>query len=407
MARRRHRHAGGSGSVYRQLTRSKYWYLKFRFPGEPIQRRVTTPPTEDRAEAERQLHELLAERGQARRHRQTADTVTVADLLDRYRLYVADHGRQLQVGRIEPWYHALGDELAAEVTGADVEDICRRWMQHGPTWRAGSRTLPDGRTVTWPARERARVRPLSGASVNRLVAVLRKAFTLGRKQLNLFVPLSFPHFAEHGRGEYITEDQCLGICANFQAKIGAPVKAALFQLAYLTGVRKGQLRNTRKKNVVIDGDTWKLAWTSAQTKTKQKAHAVVLVGEARTIVERAWAARLPDCDFLFHTDGQPLGSMRSELKRTCTLLGIAYGRTTGIVFHDTRHSAVTNLVAADVPEVVAMSITGHVDSSVFKRYNVKRDPVQADAGARLAAYLETQRGTTSTVPVIGRATTKK
>src|SRR4029453_6476527 len=148
-------------------------------------------------------------------------------------------------------------------------------------------------------------------------------------------------------------------------------------------------------------------WTSAQTKTKQKAHAVVLVGEARTIVERAWATRLPDCDFLFHVDGQPLGSMRSELRRTCTLLGIPSGRHTGLVFPAPRHPAVTNLGAADVPDVVAMSITGHVDPSVFKRYNVKRDPVQADAGARLAAYLETQRGTTPAVPVIGRATTKK
>jgi integrase len=408
MVRRRHRHAGGSGSVYRQRTRSKYWYLKFRFPGEPIQRRVTNPPTEDRAEAERQLHELLAERRQARRHRQTADTVTVADLLDRYLLYVADHGRQLQVGRIEPWYHALGDTLAAEVTGADVEDLCRRWMQHGPTWRAGSRTLPDGRTVTWPARERKRVRPLAGASVNRLVAVLRKAFTLGRKQLNLFVPLSFPHFEEHGRGEYITEDQCQAICANYQAKVGREVKAKVFRLAYVKGVRKGQLRNTRKKNLIIKGDLWKLEWEPRQTKTKKKVHSVVLTGEARAIVEWAWANRLPECDFLFHVDGQPLGPMRSELKRTCTRLGIPYGRATGIVFHDTRHSAVTNLVATPgVSEATAMSITGHADPAVFKGYNVPRDAVQAEAAERLDAYLEMQRGTTPTVPVIGRGPTKK
>jgi len=40
------------------------------------------------------------------------------------------------------------------------------------------------------------------------------------------------------------------------------------------------------------------------------------------IVQRAWASRLPDCDFLFHVDGQPLGPMRSELKRTCTRIGI-------------------------------------------------------------------------------------
>jgi integrase len=129
-------------------------------------------------------------------------------------------------------------------------------------------------------------------------------------------------------------------------------------------------------------------------------HEVVLVGEELEIVQRAWAARLPDCDFLFHVDGKPLGPMRSELERTCTLLGIPYGRGRGVVFHDTRHSAVTNLVASGAAEAAAMSITGHADRSVFNRYNVRRDAVQAEAAARRAAYLESQRGTTPTVPSI-------
>src|SRR5436190_8343204 len=42
----------------------------------------------------------------------------------------------------------------------------------------------------------------------------------------------------------------------------------------------------------------------------------------------------------------PLGPMLSELRRTCTVLGIPYVRGKGIVFHDTRYSAVTNLVGA-------------------------------------------------------------
>ena len=86
--------------------------------------------------------------------------------------------------------------------------------------------------------------------------------------------------------------------------------------------------------------------------------------------------------------------MLSELKRTCALLGIAYGRGKGIVFHDTRHSAITNLVAASVPEVVAMTISGHADANVFKRYNVRRDEVQAAALAKQTAYLAQQRDTT-------------
>jgi hypothetical protein len=38
-----------------------------------------------------------------------------------------------------------------------------------------------------------------------------------------------------------------------------------------------------------------------------------------------------------------------------------------------------------------MTVTGHKDPTVFKRYNVRRDEVQADALARRAAYIERQR----------------
>jgi integrase len=213
--------------------------------------------------------------------------------------------------------------------------------------------------------------------------------------------LTFPHYEETARGEYLTEDQAVAIRDNFHAKRGAAVKADVFRLAYLLGIRSGQLRRTLTRHVVIEkakatdkGVPRKLRWLGEETKNGE-AHEVVLVGEAQDIVERNWSRRLPDCDLLFHVGGEPVGPMRSELRRTCKRLGIPYGRGTAIVFHDTRHSAVTNLVAAGTPEPVAMTITGHADPNVFKRYNVRRDDVQADALARQQAYLEAQRGSSS------------
>ena len=58
------------------------------------------------------------------------------------------------------------------------------------------------------------------------------------------------------------------------------------------------------------------------------------------------------------------------------------------MFHDTRHSAVTNLVGAGVPEVVAMTVTGHADRAVFQRYHVRRDDMRA-SGARQPMRPET------------------
>ena len=43
---------------------------------------------------------------------------------------------------------------------------------------------------------------------------------------------------------------------------------------------------------------------------------------------------------------------------------------------------VQNLVASGTGEAAAMSIAGHADPSVFKRYNVRRDAVQAEAAER-------------------------
>ena len=93
---------------------------------------------------------------------------------------------------------------------------------------------------------------------------------------------------------------------------------------------------------------------------------------------------------------------RWQLQRTCALLRIPYGRGRGIVWHDTRHSAVTNLVGAGVPEVVAMSITGHVDANIFKRYKIRRDAVQVDALTKQERYLTGQRDTTEVVPTLAR-----
>ena len=285
-----------------------------------------------------------------------------------------------------------GPALLQRGVDADhLDAICRHWQREGVAFPEGSLTWGDGQALTWPARDPQRVRRIDGPTCNRYIAVIRRAYSLGKEKRGLVTALTFPRFEEATRGEYLTEDQCRAICANFKAKQGAAMKADLFRLAYLLGIRKGQLRRTCKRHVLITGDSWKLRWPETETKNR-KAHEVALVGEARAIVERAWANRRPDCDLLFHVNGKALGPMVSELQRTCAALGIPYGRGKGIVFHDTRHCAVTNLVGSGVPETVAMTITGHADRSVFTRYNVRRDDVQADALVQQDSYLAGKRG---------------
>jgi hypothetical protein len=40
------------------------------------------------------------------------------------------------------------------------------------------------------------------------------------------------------------------------------------------------------------------------------------------------------------------------------------------VFHDTRRRAITNLAAANVPDTMARSISGHRSPNVYARYQI-------------------------------------
>src|SRR5258705_10539486 len=122
------------------------------------------------------------------------------------------------------------------------------------------------------------------------------------------------------------------------------------------------------------------------------------MGAAGAIAERVGATGRPDCELLFHVNGKPLGPMVSELQRTCAALGIPYGRGKGIVFHDTRHSAVTNLVGCGAPETIAMTTTGHTDRSGFTPPNVRPDDRQADPLTPQETHLPRKPGATATPP---------
>jgi hypothetical protein len=104
--------------------------------------------------------------------------------------------------------------------------------------------LSDGCKLTWNARLPERVRPLGGASCNRLIAVLRRAYRRGHEKRGLVTPLTFPHYEERARGEYLTEELPSRSARTFQARHGASVKADVFRLAYPLGIGKGQLRRT-------------------------------------------------------------------------------------------------------------------------------------------------------------------
>jgi len=101
------------------------------------------------------------------------------------------------------------------------------------------------------------------------------------------------------------------------------------------------------------------------------------------VTERRYAARR------LRLPGDPcLGRFSSEWETACKKAGVPCGwKNKGYVFHNTRHSAVTNMTAAGVPDSVATTISGHRSLAIFKRYGIRRESVQRAAMEQVESYL--------------------
>jgi integrase len=86
-------------------------------------------------------------------------------------------------------------------------------------------------------------------------------------------------------------------------------------------------------------------------------------------VQELWRGRQLAGRRLFHIGGKPLGALRSEWARACRAAGIVLGRKAGgVVLYNLRHSCLTNLAEAGVPDSTAPAISGHKTDSAHRRY---------------------------------------
>jgi integrase len=264
---------------------------------------------------------------------------------------------------------------------------------------------------------------LSNGSINRSLSALRRMFNIAVEDGTLRHKPHFPMLAESaprqgflGREQYETLAECLPDYLRLPLAI-----------AYFSAMRLGEVLQLNWKQVdFLAGEIRLLAG-----KTKNNEGRVVpIIPALRSLLKEQFARRQPACPFVcFRLDAKghavKINSFTKAWRTACVKAGFgemvpvvdAEGTATlakqrtdrprskpkakmiyeGTIFHDLRRSGARNLVNAGVPEKIAMQIGGWKTRSVFDRYNIVDQKNIADAGKKLAAFLDEKRDNSGTI----------
>jgi integrase len=259
-----------------------------------------------------------------------------------------------------------------------------------PYW--GARRTSE---VTTPAlleyRHHRQADGAADATINRELSVLRRAFNLAARATPpkvTAVPY-FPMATERNvRTGFLEPEDYRRLLAELPHEI-----QPLLVVAYHVGCRRGEL-------VGVRGKTQPLAWSQVDllhdqivlrpgTTKNDEGRVLPIYGEMKSWLVMIRAERdayFPTCPWVFHRDGEPIKNFRPGWDAACARAGLA-----GLRFHDLRRSAVRNMERAGVPRHIAMAISGHKTESVYRRYDIVADRDLREAGAKLAAYLDSRR----------------
>ena len=405
---KRRRRQSGMGRLFQRRSRLTgkllpCWWMGYYMPGEKHERQEATG-TENYHEALTMLRKRQGEIAAGKMKPGAAERKSVNDILALLRKHYEDTDRTPPQGYLEAFGYELGRFRALDVNREMLDDLRRKWKREG---------------VQWPERKTTRVRPISGGTCNRYLAILGLGYNLAKEKWGLVTGLTFPKERETARGEYMPPATFIAV----RNQLPTQDMRDVFELAYLTSKRKGQWRQTELANVVrkcVGGvERLEIHWRGDQTKSGKRdgqPDILPLAPRALAIVQGVLARRREGetCPFLFHSAkcghwtrrhraGEPcLGRMQSEWERACSAAGVPCGRKQGgFVFHNARHSAVTNMSGAGTPDSVATTITGHRSLAVYKRYGIRQASVQLAAMEKVEEYVRGLSGSEPT-PALGR-----
>jgi len=166
------------------------------------------------------------------------------------------------------------------------------------------------------------------------------------------------------------------------AKNAKPVwLRALIAVAYNFGFRKGELLGLRKRNVDLLG-----GWLTIEDSKNGDARKVCMTPEVEKLMRACISGKTSeDAPVFTRANGEPVADARAEWYALCVASklgkyvtvkskdGSEFQSYHGLNLHDFRRSAIRNMTRRNVPQVVAMKISGHRTASVFRRYDIVDD----------------------------------
>jgi integrase len=248
--------------------------------------------------------------------------------------------------RIRILREAVGARAAVTFTTEDVQRLQVAWQRAG----------------------------LTAGTINRRCNLLRRAFRLAWQSGKLPRLLYVPRLGEHApRGRYLSEEDAEKIVAALPEYV-----RSFFRFARLYGTRKGQLAATERR--FVDLDRALIEWPAAVCKAREP-HVLPLEGEGLAIVERAMKDARPWCPYLFRgprcAPGRKqsrfgcIGDFKKAWRSALDACGLPAGRAGGgYVFHNTRHSAATDLAANGATIEDVMAVGGWRTAEVARRYSL-------------------------------------
>jgi integrase len=224
----------------------------------------------------------------------------------------------------------------------------------------------------------------SNASINRELSALKRMFALARQAEKIYSSPYIPGLEEHNaRQGFFDHGSFLALRETLPEYLRDPIT-----FLYYSGWRRGEMRSLEWRDVDMEGKVVRLRPEIAKNKHGRLLPLTVYgdTGELLELFDRAQDRQRPDCPFVFHLDGRPIGDFRKAWLKATTATG-----QVGRIPHDFRRTAVRNLVRAGVPEQIAMAITGHKTRSIFDRYNIVDEvDLARKAMAKLETYVQKQ-----------------